>query len=518
MSRARRLGRPLRLAALVLLGGCVYYNGMYNTNRLAKSARKSEREGRPFEAQGYWGQVITRADSLVLRHPRSKYAEQATVLRGLALARLNQCQDAVEPLGHVALVRLSTDLTEEASLALGRCQLQLGDAGLADLSFARVLNSTDSARRHEARFRHARALRLDGQYEEALTLLRESPDPRARADLLLALAGAGRTDEALVFADSLLALRDSTVAWDSVVAVVGRQSPRAGSSLVSRLDRDPKATPELKARRLYEDGVRLTEVDSAAALARFQQAAEIPGGLESRERARLRLLRGSLSSARSVQELAGHSDSLAALAVQSTPEGLEAAALEMEVTRVAQLDDSTAAGVPQGDLRLFLAAESVRDSIHAPVLAASLFRRLADEWPASPYAPKALLASQRLDPRDPGGIQGQLDSLYHDSPYLAVVRGEEAPGYRQLEDSLQTFAAAQPSLVPHQGAGAARPGLAAPRARSGQRVLREDLVRPGSSAPSASQPATRPDDVPRPQRPTPSAGDSTSSRRRGVEQ
>ena len=59
-----------------LLGGCVYYNGMYNTNRLAKSARKAERDGRAFEAKNLWGQVITRAETLVVRHPRSKYADR----------------------------------------------------------------------------------------------------------------------------------------------------------------------------------------------------------------------------------------------------------------------------------------------------------------------------------------------------------------------------------------------------------------------------------------------------------
>jgi hypothetical protein len=48
---------------------------------------------------------------------------------------------------------LSTDFTEEAALALGRCQLQLGDPGLADLAFVRVLSSADAARRREARFR-----------------------------------------------------------------------------------------------------------------------------------------------------------------------------------------------------------------------------------------------------------------------------------------------------------------------------------------------------------------------------
>ena len=88
MSRRARASGMALVAGAWLLGGCVYYNGMYNTNRLAKSAWKAERDGRVFEASNLWGQVITRADSLVMRHPRSKYAAEANVLRGLALARL----------------------------------------------------------------------------------------------------------------------------------------------------------------------------------------------------------------------------------------------------------------------------------------------------------------------------------------------------------------------------------------------------------------------------------------------
>ena len=87
-----------------LLGGCVYYNGMYNTKRLAGSARKAERDGRTFEANNLWGQVITRAESLVARHPDSKYVDEALVLKGVALSRLNQCDAAVAPLGRVSLL------------------------------------------------------------------------------------------------------------------------------------------------------------------------------------------------------------------------------------------------------------------------------------------------------------------------------------------------------------------------------------------------------------------------------
>jgi hypothetical protein len=448
------------LAGASLLGGCVYYNGMYNTNRLANSARKAERDGRTFEANNLWGQVITKAESLVVRHPRSKYASEANVLRGLALARLSQCPAAVAPLGQVTLLDRSDDLVEEAVLALGRCQLELGDVAMADLAFARVIDSHDQARRREARSRHARVLRMTGRYEEALAVMRETPDPSNRSDFLLALAGDGQTGEALAMADSLLASGDTTFAWDSVVAALGRQDPRAASSLVDRLQNDPRATDAVRAERLYDDAIRLAAADSARAMARLNEAARVPGTHEGGERARLRLLRLALGNARTLDDLPPLGDSLAVLAARSSGSALEASALTGIVARLRLLPDSTGPGVPLGDLRLFLGAEAARDSLGAAALAAGLFRRLADDWPASPYAPKALLAAGQLDPAGADTSLARLDSLYADSPYLAVVRGGDAPGYRALEDSLAAFAATQ--LV--AGARRQAPGVRPPGA------------------------------------------------------
>ena len=127
-----------RLAVVLLLGGCVYDNAMDNTKRLASSARKAERDGRTFEANNLWGQVITRAETLVTRHPDSKYVDEALVLKGLALSRLNQCNAAVAPLGHVSLLPEDAEVREEASLALGRCHLELGDPTLAEVMLARL--------------------------------------------------------------------------------------------------------------------------------------------------------------------------------------------------------------------------------------------------------------------------------------------------------------------------------------------------------------------------------------------
>jgi hypothetical protein len=460
------------ILAATLVGGCVYYNGMYNTNRLAKSARQAERDGRIFEARNLWGQLITRAETLVVRHPRSKYASQATVLRGLALARLDQCPAAVGPLGRVTLADRPDDLTEESLLALGRCQMELGDAALADLAFLPLIDSRDSARRQEARFQHGRALRITGRYQEALTVLQASPDRRAGTDLLLALAGAGRGPEAVRVADSLLASNDSTLGWDSVVVALGRQNPRLASDLVGRLTAGGRLPPDAKAQRLYDDATRLAASDSAASLARLRDAASVPGRFDGAERARLALLRRSLARARSLDDLALQLDSLAALAQRGSAAAGDAGVLAATITRLRALPDSAPTGSPQGDLRFFLGAEAGRDELQAPALAANLFRQLAVQWPASPYAPKAILAAQMLDPEDGASAQARLDSLYPASPYLALLRGEDAPGYQALEDSLQAFALNQyrpAGVADSTGVRQGQPGVGQPqRRRDGQ--------------------------------------------------
>ena len=378
-----------------------------------------------------------------------------TVLRGLALARLDQCPAAVGPLGRANLAAKPGDLTEESLLALGRCQMELGDAAIADLAFVPLIDSRDSARRREARFQHARALRITGRFEEALAVLRESPDPRAGNDLLLALAGAGRGPEALQVADSLLATNDTTFAWDSVIATLGRQNPRIASELVGRVSRGPGVTPQARAQRLYDDAVRLAAVDSAASLRRLSDAAAVPGNAEGAARARLELLRRTLGRSRTLEELPPYADSLTGLAKGGSAAAGEAGILAATIARLRLLPDSAPPGVPQGDLRFFLGAEDARDVLRAPALAANLFRQLAVQWPESPYAPKALLAAQLLDPEDGASAQARLDSLYPGSPYLAMVRGEEAPGYQALEDSLQAYALSVHQSGARRASGAA---------------------------------------------------------------
>ena len=446
---------PIVLAA-ALLGGCVYYNGMYNTKRLAGSARKAERDGRTFEANNLWGQVVTRAESLVARHPDSKYVDEALVLKGVALARLNQCDAAVAPLGRVSLLPADAEVTEEASLALGRCQLQLGDPAVAEIMFARAAESEDPVRRREARLLRGRALRMTGRHEEAVAALEGLSDPHAANERLLALAGARRHEAALALADSMLATRDTAARWDTMVVAVGREDPATASALVDRLEDRPDTPATTRARLFLEDGLRLASVDSVHAESRLRQAAQADSAGDAGERARLTLTRLSLTRATSVSELPPIATALDERIERKGVLAGEAGQLRESVARILAAGDSASAGAAQADLHLFLAAETARDSLAAPALAATLFRTIVEATPDSPYAPKAILAGQILDPVWGESALPLLEARYAGSPYVAFLQGAEPYGYRELEDSLQSFALGLGAGGPP---GVRRPGI-----------------------------------------------------------
>jgi tetratricopeptide (TPR) repeat protein len=441
----------------VLSGACVYYNGMYNANRLAGSARKAEREGRTFDANNLWGQVATKAESVVARHPTSKYAEPANVLRGIALARLGQCEPALAPLSRASLMPAS-DLTEDALLATGQCQLALGNAPASQAAFGSLLDSKNRERRSTARLHHARSLRQQGRYSDALRLLEGVTDQRADGERILALAGVGRLSHALVIVDSLLGRRDTTMQWDSLVAAMARQNPPAASRLIDRIQRIPVRSQELRARQLLEDGRRLVRSDTARAQERFRQAIELSGSKESAGRANLELARMKLRSIERPEDLAPLVTALEQVSINFEMAAEEARQLATLVGGVHEAATRVTWETLRGDLRLFLAAEVARDSLQSPALAGHIFRRILDDFPNSSYAGKVVLALQRLEPTCSDSARALLDGLYSDSPYLAMVRGQDPPEYRLLEDSLGAFAASSARKAPQPATRRVPPG------------------------------------------------------------
>ncbi|HEU4698186.1 MAG TPA: hypothetical protein VFS40_03335 [Gemmatimonadales bacterium] len=468
--RLRRLG----LVALAALAGCSYYNGMYNANRLARAAEKAQREGRTFDAQSYWGQAAVKAESVIVRQPTSKWVDDALLLRGRALMQLGQCRDAVKPLTEARMRLTEPHQLEQATFFLAHCRLQAGDTVAAGETFAMLLHSADPERRREAHYQVGRARLLREDWAGALAAVDSLDDWRASGVRMIALAGLNRRPAAEVVADSLIARGDTTAAWNTMLAVLGRRDPRAATALVNRLRTMPGASPALQARWLTDDALRLAERDPAAAEARLAEAAALGGREDEVARTRLALARLRLAQVAAPEGLAPVLAELDSIAHDEHGAGPAAQVLAATARRVAGVADSAQADAPRADLALFLAGEAARDSLQAPRLALDLFRRVVTGWPESPYAPKALLAGRQLDTAFAQATQPLVDGRYSTSPYVTALRGEQSPEFRALEDSLRAFAVARAATA----ADAAREAAArreAPRTGPGVREVRDSL-------------------------------------------
>jgi hypothetical protein len=153
---------------------------------------------------------------------------------------------------------------------------------------------------------------------------------------------------------------------------------------------------------------------------------------------------------------------------------------------VVRAADSVRTAAPQGDLRLFLAAETARHVLGSTAVALSLLHRIVADWPQSPYAAKALLATMTLDSTAGDSIRTVLESRYAASPYVAALRGEDAEGYRALEDSLGAYAVA----LTAERVGPGRRGRVRPRrddadSMLSERAPQEERLRPTRPAASA---------------------------------
>ncbi len=446
----------------VLAAGCGgYYNGMYTAEQLASRARRAEKEGRTFDATSLWGQVSVRAESALVRHPRSGWADRARLLQGTALAKLSDCSRALPPLEAVMVGARETEVAEQAALLVGSCRVAVGDPIGATSAYARLTNSRDAGRRNLALLAHGRALRMAGSYDEALAELAGSRDPRARGERAATLAALGRVPEAEALADSLMLEGDSAAPYDSLHAGLARHDSAAATRFVDHLSAATALPAAVRTAVLLQDARRLIDTDSAAADRRLAEAQTVGRGTALAAEARLQAAAARIARADGAESLDSEAERLEDFGEAPGAIGTRAQQLAAVARRVVLVADSTPPGSPSGDLRLFIAGELARDSLGAPRFAARQFQRIISEWPESEYAPKALLALIELEPALGDSLLGVVRARYAGSPYVLFASGEEAPAYEVLEDSLrrftETFRPEGRRSVPRPGRPAARP-------------------------------------------------------------
>jgi hypothetical protein len=177
--------------------------------------------------------------------------------------------------------------------------------------------------------------------------------------------------------------------------------------------------------------------------------------------ARMALASRRLAEAPGLEELRPLVDTLGAIAQLGGAGGVDAArrggALGRLLARVDGARPDTV-GSPDGDLVLFTAAESLRDSVGALRAAAALLALMVDRHPGSPFAAKAILARAALEPARAESLVAGLRARYPGSPYLLALEGAPVDSFLVLEDSLRRWSRA----------GVGTPGRGAPRRPVGQ--------------------------------------------------
>ncbi|HXI33192.1 MAG TPA: hypothetical protein VNH63_03855 [Gemmatimonadales bacterium] len=453
-----RSWRALCALAAALPGtACVYYNAMWSAEHFAHQARSLEAHDRTAEASGYWSEAEVKAESVVARHPKSGWVDDALTLEGEAFVRVGNCGGAALPLGRVLARSPDSTLRERATLLSAECGLATGNPVAAATQLEPLINSRDAGRRSRAAYLMGQAALSRGDPSGAAAWLARSREPDAQRARVRALLAANRVDEAERLLDTLATGKVRADQWQALLdTVAARAGNAAASRALARLLAHVRLGEGARGRLLLADGTRwfaVGELDSAAV--RFAAiAALVPDSVEG-ARARVLLLRVRGARADSLGDLVGIRDDLSRLKQTSVVilASSELRALEDVLRAVLVERDSEATE--------FRAAEYARDSLRAPRLAGRLFVEFARRHDASLFAPKALVAALPYSGEGRDSILGALDSTYGASPYTLALRGELSPAFQAAEDSL----ASALGLAPVDAVAAWTSRIALPEAR-----------------------------------------------------
>jgi hypothetical protein len=415
---------------LTLAGaGCVYYNAMWSAERFAKDARRAERRGQVAEARSNWARAAEKAGRVAVRHPQSKWADDALTLQAEGLGRSGACDEAGDVLKRVRETVTERTLVERAALVDAECALNARQPVAAQAALGPALASKDESRRSRAELLAGQAATLRLDYDSAVAHFERSREPAARPALAGVLIAAGRPTEATRTIETLTAPEFAADRADLLARLGAAEGPAAASAALDRLLARGKRIPlQEQAQLLIADGDRwFAHGDADAAAPRYRRAATVaPPASREAGLAALGIQRVALAGVREPADLKPIETELARLSLEP---GAVAAKRLLDLVRQAAIEPETpAAG--------FRAAELARDSLAAPALAGALFLAVAERDTASLYAPKALVAAIPMLPERRDSIVALLDARYAASPYTRAFYGEASVAYAAAEDSL----------------------------------------------------------------------------------
>ena len=418
----RRLasGVAIVIASAALATGCVYYNGVYNAKDAAQKGDAMLRRGDETGALALFDLSAARAESVLVRHPTSKWRSHALYLSGRGFAYANQCARATARLDAFLSVSGTPGLDRErARVALAACDTRANRLPAARARLDSLLESRDVEVARQARLWAARAALASGDRDAVTRYLAGLDIAALQWELVQVSLAAGEyaRAESLVVSraargdfrdDATRAVRDLWGAgqWDAAERiVVGYDLARIGDAnraamhyalgdLSLRDGRDSLARRHLFAARSLSgrDSIMTRESEARLAMLGMSRASRL----------------------RELDTAFARQDS----AVRRTSFARRTADQLLLVKMLEGQTDATGAA-------LYLAAEVARDSLRAPRLARTLFLQVARDVAASPLAPNALYAAGLLDPDSAAIWQAQIRNRFPNSAVAAWLRGDD---------------------------------------------------------------------------------------------
>lgn len=466
----------LAIAAVSMAVACVYFNALYNANKLFDQGSKQVKAGSTAQGRATLEQGIEKAEHIFASHPDSKWADDA--LRLIVRARLLREEWAEAAEASRLLMPYATSRRDSARTAgyLGTALAHLDQPNDADSLLSIALpEEKDSRIRSEllldrARARHqlARVEGADEDFQEAARLRPDWLDPRlGRARLLVDYDRGSEAAFDLSGALKMLTPGHEEAKVMETVVYVARLSPESGLSALTDVESSGLSLANKATMITLRGSLRREKGQYAAARADFALAIRTAGNSRSGVAPYLAIARLDLIALSAMEELA--------LVMGLVEEGtlLPPGPGSTELNRMRDTGERVEYWVDMGGLGYLAAAEAARDELGAPRLARQLFLDYVRLNPEALWAPKALLAaldltnvdSGRQDngpPEEPSAeeLRRRLTEDYGDSAYVQVFIGgtggeftyeELEAGLRRQLQRLETLAnqALRPAATQH---------------------------------------------------------------------
>lgn len=425
--------------AVVLLpsAGCVYYNSLYNAERLFDQGERHRVAGRDSAARADYREVVAKSAKAFRMEPTGEWADDALLLMGRAYLRMGDLRAARAALERAMEASDDDQVRAGARIYLGASYVQAGDLATAIALLDEGLVTVRSGEvRAEGHLWRGRALLAGSRREEGWWDLDQarsgSGNVRVSAAIerVLSAVHYGDSLRAKEGMDRLLSLSEAAERPDTVVALArldaDRWGPAAAARMLSAVDTSRWSQGARGKVRLVRARLLREAGDSADASDRVRRVADGIG--EAALEARVALARWQLAHARDLSD--AHDAMSVLLPAEDEPPAADLLGALQDMDHLAEVGLSDPLG-------LFGAAEIARERLGAPILARGLYLAYADQVPDAPWTAKALLAA--LDVTEDAGGRAWLRSRLEgrsESPYVLAARGEPAPGLEPLEEEL----------------------------------------------------------------------------------